>query len=112
MCIAKSVASDNYFPPPTYWPVGEAVLIETSGAVEFEGIRFDFATKGLIGLTVRRRRVLSSRRVLVGAASQTQVESAKMPDRGLWLRFPEISLQVGLRGGLLRTEATRRWVGD
>lgn len=64
VCIAQSVASVNFFPPPTYWPLLEAVSIETSGVVEFEGIRFDFATKGLIELTVGRRRVLSSRRVL------------------------------------------------
>lgn len=63
-------------------------MIETSGVVEFEGIRFDFVTKGLIGLAVRRRRVLSSRRVLGGAVSQTQVESAKMPDSDFIVGIP------------------------
>lgn len=53
VCIAQRAASGNFFPTPTYWPLPEAVSIKTSGVVEFEGIRFDFATKGLIELTGR-----------------------------------------------------------
>lgn len=114
MCIAQRVASVNFFPPPTYWRLLKAVSIETSGVVEFGGIRFDFATKGLIGLTGRRRRVLSSRRVRGGAVSQSLVEGPRMTDPGLWLRFQEMMSQVGLpglprmgrrEGGLMMVEA-------